>query len=197
MLTSTLGAGKAQARVQADLNVNQQTINSTTYADKGTPLSTQTSDEKLKSSGGSAILPAGTSSNTTTTPTYAAGTSGNSTSNYQNKSGTTNFGVDKTISKTTVAPGTVNRLNVALLIDSSVPAATVTSLKQSVASMAGIDPKRGDTLAVSQIAFAGQNTSNTTSSSPIAMLGNPVSLAKWVGLGLALAPLPLLRPPRP
>jgi flagellar M-ring protein FliF len=185
MLTSTLGAGKAQARVNADLNVNQQTIDATTYAKKGTALSTQTSDEKLKSSGGSPVLPAGTSSNTTTTPTYSASGSGNSTSNYQNKSGTTNYGVDKTVSKTTVAPGSVNRVNVALLIDSSVPAAEVASLKQSVASIAGINTKRGDTLAVSRIAFASQNTTTPTSSSPIAMLGNPLALAKWFGLGLA------------
>jgi flagellar M-ring protein FliF len=185
MLTSTLGPGKAQARVNADLNVNQQSINSTTWAKQGTPLSTQTSDEKLKSSGGNAILPAGTSSNTTTTPSYAAASSGNSTSNYQNKSATTNFGVDKTVSKTTVAPGSVNRINVALLIDSSVPAAEVASLKQSVASMAGIDTKRGDTLAVSQVAFASQSTTSPKTS-PIAMIGNPISLAKWFGLGLAM-----------
>jgi flagellar M-ring protein FliF len=183
MLDSTLGAGKAQARVHADLNVDQTTIDSTTYAKKGTPLQTQLSQETLKSTGGGAALPAGTSSNTTTTPNYATTTTGSGTSNYKNTSNSTTYGVDKTVQKTVVAPGSVNRLDVALLVDRSVPAATVTSLKQSVASLAGIDTKRGDTLAVSRIAFAKQPAATTAPSSPLAKL--PLGLAKYVALALA------------
>jgi flagellar M-ring protein FliF len=184
MLATTLGAGKAQARVHADLNVDQTTIDKTSYSKNGTPLQTQTTLEKLTSKGGNPVLPAGASSNTSTTPTYPAGSS-SSSSNYQNQSGNTVFGVDKTVQKTTVAPGTVNRLDVALLIDKSVPAATVASLRKSVASMAGIIPKRGDTLAVSTIAFA-KPTSTTTTASPIAgLMANPLGLAKYVLLGLA------------
>jgi flagellar M-ring protein FliF len=183
MLISTLGPGKAQARVHADLNVDQTTIDKTTYSKKGTPLQTQLTQEKLKSSGGAPVVPAGTATNTS--PTYPAG-SATSTSNYTNQSGNTVFGVDKTVQKTTVAPGTVNRLDVALLVDSSVPAATVAGLKKSVASMAGVIPKRGDTLAVSTMAFAKQPTSTTAAGSPIAgVMANPLGLAKYVLLGLA------------
>ena len=57
-------------------------------------------------------------------PTPAAAGAG-SKSNYQNSSGTTAFGVDKTVQRTVVAPGSVNQLNVALLVDSSVPKAEV------------------------------------------------------------------------
>ncbi len=136
MLIATLGPGKAQARVHADLNVDQTTIDKTSYAKAGTPLQTQLQQEKLKSTGGAPALPAGASTNTSAT--YPAGGSTSSSSNYTNKSDNTVFGVDKTVQKTTVAPGTVNRLDVALLVDSSVPAATVSSLQKSVASMAGI-----------------------------------------------------------
>jgi flagellar M-ring protein FliF len=184
MLNSTLGAGKAQARVHADLNVDQTTIDKTSYAKKGTPLQTQLQQEKLASKGGAPVLPAGAASNTT--PTYpAAGSAGSSTSNYQNKSDNTTFGVDKTVQKTTVAPGTVNRLDVALLIDSSIPAATVASLQKSVASMAGVIPKRGDTLAVSRITFA-KPPATAAAASPIAgLMANPLGLVKYVVLGLA------------
>jgi len=185
MLASTLGPGKAEARVHADLDVDQTTIDKVTYAKKGTPVQAQTSQEKLKSNGGSAQLPAGTASNTTTTPTYAS-TSGATNSNYTNQSSDTTYGVDKSVQKTTVAPGTVNREDVALLVDSSVPAAEVASLKQSVASMAGIDPKRGDTLAVSRLTFAKQ-PSTPASGSPLALLGNLVTLVKWAGLALGTA----------
>jgi flagellar M-ring protein FliF len=183
MLVSTLGPGKAQARVHADLNVDQTTMEKVTYAKKGTPLQTQTQQEKLKSTGGSPALPAGTASNTTTT-NYPAASSSSSNSNYQSKSDNTTFGVDRTVQKTTVAPGSVNRLDVALLVDSSVPAAAVAGLKQSVASMAGVDPKRGDTLAVSRIAFAKQATAGAAKSSPLTSL-NPIALGKYVALGLA------------
>jgi flagellar M-ring protein FliF len=185
MLISTLGAGKAQARVHADLNVDQTTIDKTTYSKKGTPLQTQLQQENLKSAGGAPVLPAGATSNTQT-PTYPASSSGSSTSNYTNKSDNTVYGVDKTVQKTTVAPGSVNRLDVALLVDSSVPAAAVTGLKASVASMAGIIPARGDTLAVSKIAFAKQPSSTTAAGSPIAgLMANPLGLVKYVLLGLA------------
>jgi flagellar M-ring protein FliF len=189
MLSSTLGAGMAQARVHADLNVDQTTIDKITYANKGTPLSSQTQQEKLKSSGGSPVLPAGTASNTTTTsPSYTASASGSSTSNYQNKTDNTTYGVNKQVERTTVAPGGVNKVDVALLVDSSVPKATVASLKQSVASMAGLDPKRGDSLAVSQIAFAKQQNPSAATASPVASaMKNPLGLAKWIGLALATA----------
>jgi flagellar M-ring protein FliF len=183
MLISTLGPGKAQARVHADLNVDQTTIDKTTYSKKGTPLQTQLQQENLKSKGGAPVVPAGTATNTS--PTYPAGST-SSSSNYTNKSDNTVFGVDKTVQKTTVAPGSVNRLDVALLVDSSVPAAAVAGLRRSVASMAGIIPKRGDTLAVSKIAFAKQPSSTTAAGSPIAgLMANPLGLAKYVLLGLA------------
>ena len=183
MLDSTLGAGKAQARVHADLNVDQTTIDQITYAKKGTPLQAQTSQETLKSKGGAPAVPAGTASNTTTTPSYAAGTSTNSSSNYQNQTANTTYGVNKKVLRTTVAPGSVNRIDVALLVDSSVPKKTVASLKQSVASLAGIQTKRGDTLSVSQLAFAKQTTTTPAKASPVAsLMANPLGLLKYVGL---------------
>ncbi len=183
MLDSTLGAGKAQARVHADLNVDQTTIDQVTYAKKGTPLQAQTSQENLTSKGGAAAVPAGTASNTTTTPSYATTGGANSSSNYKNQTSNTSYGVDKTVQRTTVAPGAVNRLDVALLVDASVPKKTVASLKQSVASLAGIDTKRGDTLAVSQIAFAKPAVVTTPKTSPVSsLMANPLALLKYVGL---------------
>jgi flagellar M-ring protein FliF len=85
------------------------------------------------------------------------------------------------VSHTKVAPGTVNRLGVAVLIDKSVPPATVAQLQSALGSAAGITPKRGDTITVSQVAFAKQ-PAPTTPKTPI----NPVGYAKYVLMGLAL-----------
>jgi flagellar M-ring protein FliF len=188
LLTSTLGAGKAIARVHADVNVDQTTIAKVTYAKKGTPLTRSTDTETLTSKGGAASLPSGTAANTT--PSYAATpttTGAGSNSNYNHTTGQTTFGVDKTVERSVVAPGTVNKLDVALVVDTSVPAAQVTSLQKSVASLAGITPSRGDTLAVSRIKFAKPAPPLTAAKpSPIAgVMANPLGLARDVLIGFA------------
>ncbi len=183
LLTSTLGPNKALASIQADLNADQTTVEKVSYAKKGVPLTTQTQSESLQSKGGGAVLPAGTSSNAAA----AAATVGtNGTSNYSNTTSNSAFGVDKTVEHSIVAPGAVNTINVALLIDSAVPAAQVASLQKSVASLVGFNPKRGDTMAVSRISFAKPpSVTPTAPAGPLAMLGNPISLAKDALLGLA------------
>jgi flagellar M-ring protein FliF len=184
LLTSTLGPNKALAQVHADLNVDQTTLDKVTYAKKGVPLTQQTQTETLQSKGGGAQLPAGATTNTTT-GSYAATTNGNGQSQYSNKTSTTTFGIDKTIQHSVVAPGTVNKLDVALMVDSSVPAAQVASLQKSVSSLVGLTPSRGDTIAVTRMAFAKPAATTTTAAGPLAKLGNPMGLAKDVGIGLA------------
>jgi flagellar M-ring protein FliF len=183
MLTSTLGPNKAVAQVHADLNVDQTTLDKVTYAKKGVPLTQQTQSESLNSKGGAAQLPAGATTNTTT-GSYAATTSGNGQSQYKNRTSTTTYGIDKTIQHSVVAPGTVNKVDVALMVDSSVPAAEVASLQKSVASLVGLTPARGDTLAVTRMAFAKPATATTAKSGPLTMIGNPIGIAKDVGIGL-------------
>jgi flagellar M-ring protein FliF len=187
LLTSTLGAGKAIARVHADLNVDQTTVDKVTYGKKSIALQQNLSQETLKSTGGAnATLPAGTTTNTNPPGSYAAGANGaGGNSNYNHKTDQTTFGVDKTIQRSVVAPGSVNKLDVALVVDRSIPAAQVTQLQKSVASLAGITPARGDTIAVSRIAFAKQTPAAATKESPVAsIMANPLGLAKKVLLGL-------------
>lgn len=183
MLASTLGPGKAQVRVHSDLNVDQGTIDRVEYGKKGVAVSTDTQDETLRSRGTAAAAPAGVASNVV--PTYNQIGGGNTSSNYANKKGKTEFGVDKTITRTVIAPGSVNRLDVALLVDSSIPQAQVADLQKSVAALAGIQARRGDTLAVSRFAFA---TPPAVPQPPKSALPVPPALLgplKWVGLVLA------------
>jgi flagellar M-ring protein FliF len=110
----------------------------------------------------------------------AGGAGGNS--NYTSKKESTDYGVDKTVTRTKVAPGTVQRLNVALVVDKTVPAAEVNQLRAAVASAAGIDRQRGDTLAVSQVAFAAQPAAVPTG---LVASGGILGYAKYALLGLA------------
>src|SRR3954464_2168821 len=178
MLARTLGPGKAQVQVSADLNVDKTTKNELVYGKKGTPLKTTEETEKLRGSGATSGGTAGTGSNV---PTYSAGSgSGNGNNSYDRKSGTTDYGVDKTVSKTEVAPGQVNKMQVALLVDKSVPAAAFTGIQNAVKSAAGVDSARGDVFQAVQVPFA-KAQAPKAGPVPTTMLG-PL---KWVGLGLA------------
>src|SRR3954466_9543572 len=152
MLVQTLGPGKAQVQVNADLNADQTTLHKLTYGKKGVVLSSKKDNETLKgggtAGGGGA---AGTASNTV--PSYA-GAAGGSGSNYKHKSAEVVNGVDKQVATTQVAPGSVNKLHVGVVLDASVPPASVAAIKTAIASAAGITPKRGDSFSVSKVAFA-------------------------------------------
>jgi flagellar M-ring protein FliF len=167
MLAQTLGAGKAQAVVNADLDANRATKNSLVYAKKGTPLSTQTSNETLSGAGAaSAAAGAGTSSNIPAYTAASSGKSGKNGSTYDNATANTSFGVDKTVTHSVIAPGAIQQQSVSVLVDKSVPAASIPAIKKAVANAVDLQPKRGDTLAVSQIAFAPVKTAAPAAASP-------------------------------
>src|SRR4051794_33205373 len=178
MLAQTLGPGKAQVQVNADLNMDQATRDSLRYGPKGVALQTQKENEQLRGGGGAGGT-AGTPSNTV--PSYA-GASGGSGSNYKRTNGQTTWGVDKDVTRTKVAPGAVNRKSVAVMIDSSVPKAQLAAIRSAVQNAAGIDTTRGDTLSVSQVAFA----------KPPAPAKKPVTAAALGFLKYVLAGLGLL-----
>src|SRR3954468_23387814 len=179
MLAQTLGAGKAHVQVSSDLNVDQSTLDKLTYAKKAVPLKQTNETEPLRGGASAAGGAAGSASNL---PSYAGSASGGSNSNYQRKSTQTDFGVDKTVQRTKVAPGQINRLSVGLVVDKSVPPAQVAQLKNAVSAAAGIDAKRGDVLNISQVAFAKPATT-APAAGPV---GNIKDYAKYGAAGLGI-----------
>jgi len=153
LLARTIGPEKGRVQVQAEVDADRTTQSRLTYAKGGTPLARQAEHESLKGAGAAAAGgAAGTAGNI---PSYAAGTgAAGGPSNYKRAKEETQYGVDKTVTHTQVAPGTVNRQHVALILDKTVPAAEVVQLEKAIGGAAGIETKRGDTLTVSRIAFA-------------------------------------------
>jgi len=183
MLASTLGPNKAFARVHADLDLDQQTIESVTYGKKGTRLSNTTDVETLDGKGGTAQTPATAGTTGNVGVAGATSTAGGS-SKYSHRKGDTTFGVDKRVESKVVVPGAVERLSIALVVDKRVPAAEVASLQKSVAALAGVDRKRGDTISVARVAFGKPETVAVPKPGPLDELGGPLGVAKWVLLGL-------------
>jgi flagellar M-ring protein FliF len=165
LLAQTLGPGKAQVVVNADVNANQATSDTLVYGKKGVPLTQQTQTETLKGGNGNAGGTAGT------IPAYAA-TGGSSNSNYNNKTANTTYGVDKTVTHSVIAPGGVNRQTVSVLVDKSVPASEIPAIQKAVSGAVGLNATRGDSLSVSQITFAKPASTVTASpTSPIKLMG--------------------------
>jgi flagellar M-ring protein FliF len=181
LIARTVGSDKAQVQVHADLNVDKATQEELQYAKKGTPLETTKETESLKGTGSTGGGTAGAAANLPTYAQNAASAGGNS--NYKRTTGKTTFGVDKTVTRKQIAPGAVNKLDVALLVDKSVPAAQATALKQAVAAAAGINPKRGDTMTQSTVVFAKPKAAPGPAGLPVPPAF--VTPLKYAGIGLA------------
>jgi flagellar M-ring protein FliF len=176
MLTRTLGPGKAQVQVHADLDANEATREELTYGGRGVPLSSKSEREALRGGGGGGGGTAGVGANT---PAYAQ-TGAGGRSDYRRDSSDDVFGVDKTVTRTRIAPGSVNAQQVSVLLDRSVPASAIPQIRAAVASAAGIDARRGDVLTVGQVAFARPPVA--AAPSPVATYGGYL---KYVFVGLA------------
>jgi flagellar M-ring protein FliF len=170
MLAQTLGVGKAQVLVYANMNVNKTSKEALEYGKTGTPTQQSKEIETLTGSGTGAGGVTGTANLT------AAATGAGGKSNFKHETTTSTLGVNKTVTHTTVAPGAVESQHVSVLLDKSVPAAALPAIREAVTNAAGVQTKRGDTISIGQVAFA-----KTTAAAPAS---SPLSAAKYVLLGL-------------
>src|SRR4051794_14194138 len=182
MLDRTLGANKAQVVVHSDLNVDKIDQQQLQYTGKVVPLTEKKDDETLKGTGSATNGKTGSGSNL---PGYASQGGNNSgTNDYKHTTSELTNGADKTITKTTKAPGTVNRMDVAVMLDKTVKLspAQLTELKASIGSAAGLQlAQRKDTLNVTQgLSFTQPAATPKSGPIPAAFSG----ILKGVGIGL-------------
>jgi flagellar M-ring protein FliF len=161
MLDRTLGASKSAVSVRATLNFDRIETERETYStpgDNGIPRSNTSVTESYTSAGpadGGAVPGAlpnvpGADQNL---PGTAVGAGGDTDTNYTRSESTTNFEVDRTLTREIAATGGVQRLSVSLLLDETIPPAQAEALKESVAAAVGLEADRGDQIVVTQLAF--------------------------------------------
>jgi flagellar M-ring protein FliF len=170
MLAQTLGPGKAQVLVYANMNVDKTTKEALEYAKAGTPVQQSKSIETLSGTGTGAGGVTGTA-NLTNTATSASG----GKSNFKHETTSSTLGVSKTVTHSTIAPGTVESQHVSVLLDKSVPAASLPAIREAITNAAGIQTKRGDTISIGQVAFAKPAS---------AAAASPIGDAKYALIGL-------------
>lgn len=182
MLDKVLGPGRSVVRVDATLDFDDTTTDRQEYlpSKPSTTLTSQSSTETYEGTGGTAGGVMGSTNAPTTT-------SGDGSYSKEEKSQTNAVGTLK--QRTVQAPGTVERLSIAVLLDAR--AAGVTSpdeVSRLVSAAAGVDLKRGDVVEVSQIAF--DQTSAAAAEKELEAAAEAeeqarlVDIGKTVGLGV-------------
>ena len=153
MLDQTLGKGKAVARVSAELDFDDHQTDRQTFTpvvdDSGIIRSEQNINETYQ---GTSTNPGGAAGVESNVPGYVAQT-GNANADYSKKESTKNYEINEEKEKIIASPGSIKRLNVAVLVDESI-SAQQDSIMQSVTSAAGINQDRGDTISVEPLPFS-------------------------------------------
>jgi flagellar M-ring protein FliF len=147
MLTQVFGPGHAVVRVSAQLNFDETERSTETYSQtEPKVLKEQTASEKFTGSG----TPPGGTLGVTGAPASTTGT-GN---NYEKNDASKEYGVDRVVETAKVAPGKVQRLSAAVVLDGSAqPVPEAAKVEKLVAAALGLDTARGDTIVVDTIGF--------------------------------------------
>jgi flagellar M-ring protein FliF len=149
ILDTVVGPGHAKVSVRADVDLNkkQSTSETYTYTNGTPPLSSSTSSEKYSGNG----TPVGGVLGPENMPNASAG---GGTSSYDKTSTTDNNAVDKTTTTVDAAPGALNRLTVAVVMDNAVAGSLNQNQVQSlVGNAVGLDTARGDAITVASMPF--------------------------------------------
>jgi flagellar M-ring protein FliF len=192
ILDSIVGPGNATASVRADLNLDQSNQTSETYAyPTNTPPVSQSSSSETYTGTGTAV--GGVLGNTSNGTAGSGG--GNST--YKKHDSTTNNSVDKTTTTTQIAPGSIKRLTVSVVMNGRVAGNINQSQIQSlVGNAVGLDTTRGDAITVASMPFdtsaAKQAAAELAAAKKAEQQAQLFSLVKTGGIALGIVLLVVL-----
>ena len=154
LLDQALGEGRSYVRVNVELDFDQRQRDRQTYTpvvdDSGIIRSEQIVNESYSGTSNQPGGPAGTQSNI---PGYVA-VENQSNADYSKKEVTKNYEINEETEKTVASPGSIKRVNVAVLVNEDITQAQQESIQRSVASAVGIVEERGDTVSVEPLPFS-------------------------------------------
>lgn len=165
LLTAVVGPDAASVVVRARLDFDEQSVETQTYdEDSAVALRESTVDESYVGSGTPASGTLGVDGEEVTVDA-------NGDYTYDRSEVVREYGVDSVISKEITAPGKVEQLSVAVVMDDgSLTGATIPSsdeIESLVAAAVGLDSTRGDTISVSTIAFPAAEVADVTEETPV------------------------------
>ncbi len=155
-LRTVLGPNKSAVAVSAVLDFTRaETTRETFTPVEGASRSSQSVTETFSGSGTSAdIAVPGAVANVPGLAEVGSTAPGDtSSSEYSRSESTTNSELNRTQEVISTAPGDVEQISISVLLDESIPDEEATSLQSAIATAAGMEADRGDTITVTRIAF--------------------------------------------
>lgn len=154
MLDKTLGEGNAFVRVSVELDFDDKKIDRQTFTpvvdESGIIRSQQDISESYNGESNMPGGPAGVQSNI---PGYVA-EDRTANAEYERKESTRNYEINEENQKIIASPGSIRRLTVAVLVNDTITELQQEGLLRAVASAAGINENRGDTISVEPLPFS-------------------------------------------
>lgn len=149
MLAQAFGPGRAVVRVSAQLNFDERERESESYDPASqVTLREKTTSEAFKGSGTPPGGTVGVAGGVTAT--------GSTATDYSKSEAARDVGVNRVVEKARVAPGKVERLSVAVILDGSAkPVPPEETVREAVSAALGLDTTRGDTISVDTVKFDG------------------------------------------
>jgi len=154
LLSRVFGPGNVVTRVSAELNFDTRIVDKNLFqpvgSDEGLVRSVQELEEVFHGEGGTAGGVPGVDSNV---PGYQA-LQDTTSSDYERREVTRNIELNELTEHVTIAPGTVDRLSVAVLINRErLTPKERSAVEDVVASAIGLDPERSDQFTVTAVKF--------------------------------------------
>jgi len=191
MLERVLGPNKAIVRVNAKINFDRTETSSETYlpvagTNRGILLNEQRLEESYNGGTGTVGGPVGVASNLR--PGGARVSPGPAVEGgYQRVDTTSKYEVSKTTEHIVRAPGQIEKLAVAVMVDDKVDASKLAAIRSAVSTAAGIDLARKDQITVESIKFDASAIENEAKElKTIAARSTYLSVGKSVGAVLLL-----------
>lgn len=163
LLEPVIGQGRVRAEVSADLDFSQIEQTAEKYDPKSSVIrnqqtSQETRNSKLPQNGG---LVGARANDPTAAPAPEPTPSPSPMVGDQRSASTTNYEIDKTVTRTVDDGGRLQRLSVSVVVDNPLvngkatprPEEELKKLQELVAAAVGINTERGDQIAVKSIAF--------------------------------------------
>ena len=177
-----VGKGKGIVKAHVSVDFSQSVTQKETYQNptaQGLPSSQQTLEETYTGAGGAAAGVPGTGSNI---PDYQSITQGGAGGSYQKRESKTVYENNKEVVQETSPPGKITGVSLAVLVDQGVDSATVGALEQALAAAAGINPERGDVIAVQQVPF--DTSTQEEAQQALAKAESSRKLGNWIRTGV-------------
>ncbi len=191
MLDAVLGPGHAVVRVNDVLDFTTHDTTSTTYSPQSGTSPLASSQTIINNTAGSGTTAGGVVGLGSNVPTYGLTATGTVPATNTQSEQTLSYVNPITTTHVISAPGNVEQLSVAVVLDSAKAPANLASLTTAVKSAIGFNASRGDQMSVTTAAF---DTSVTTAADKAAASQQTMSMAftglRW--LSLIVVPLVLL-----